>query len=144
MFPRNENRNEGTFAKATLLETALLSPNDPFLVLTKGWFPKGWFRRMFPRNENRNENRNVRQNHPFTKPPFYLPVTFYSDPNTPPIRVNSKLEKAVAVRNSLLEKFAGEEFRHCCQSSPKGAGKLVPRENCRKVSKIFLTLFDDF
>ena len=24
-------------------------------VLTKGWFPKGWFRRMFPRNENRNE-----------------------------------------------------------------------------------------
>ena len=21
----------------------------------KGWFPKGWFRRMFPRNENRNE-----------------------------------------------------------------------------------------
>ena len=30
MFPRNENRNEGTFAKTTLLETALLSPNDPF------------------------------------------------------------------------------------------------------------------
>ena len=27
----------------------------PFLVLTKGWFPKGWFRRMFPGNENRNE-----------------------------------------------------------------------------------------
>ena len=27
----------------------------PFWVLTKGWFPKGWFRRMFPRNENRNE-----------------------------------------------------------------------------------------
>ena len=55
MFPRNENRNEGTFAKTTLLETALLSPNDPFWWLTKGWFPKGWFRRMFPRNENRNE-----------------------------------------------------------------------------------------
>ena len=30
MFPRDENRNEGTFAKTTLLETALLSPNDPF------------------------------------------------------------------------------------------------------------------
>ena len=29
MFPRNENRNEGTFAKTTLLETALLSPSDP-------------------------------------------------------------------------------------------------------------------
>ena len=25
------------------------------LGLTKGWFPKGWFWRMFPRNENRNE-----------------------------------------------------------------------------------------
>ena len=23
--------------------------------LTKGWFPKGWFWRMFPRNENRNK-----------------------------------------------------------------------------------------
>ena len=30
------------------------------------------------------------------------------------------------------------------QSPPKGAGKLVPRENCRQVSKIFLTLSDDF
>ena len=30
------------------------------------------------------------------------------------------------------------------QSHPKGAGKLVPRENCRKVSKICLTLFVDF
>ena len=55
MFPRNENRNEGTFAKTTLLETALLSPSDPFRGFAKGWFPKGWFRRMFPRNENRNE-----------------------------------------------------------------------------------------
>ena len=30
------------------------------------------------------------------------------------------------------------------QSPPKGAGKMVPRENCRKVSKNFLTLFEDF
>ena len=28
MFPRNENRNEGTSAKTTLLRTALLSPLD--------------------------------------------------------------------------------------------------------------------
>ena len=66
--------------------------------LPKGWFPKGWFWQMFPRNEKRNEgtfgcspgtktgtrvrshvpperNRNegyARQNHPFTKPLFYL------------------------------------------------------------------------
>ena len=30
------------------------------------------------------------------------------------------------------------------QSRTKGAGKPVPRENCRKVSKIFWTLFDNF
>ena len=67
---------------------------------TKGWFPKGWFWRMFPRNENRNEGTfgcsperrtgtrvhsdvpperkpergYIRQNHPFRKPPFYLLV----------------------------------------------------------------------
>ena len=29
------------------------------------------------------------------------------------------------------------------QRIPKGAGKKVPREKCRKVSKNFLTLFDD-
>ena len=30
------------------------------------------------------------------------------------------------------------------QRIAKGAGKKVPRENCRKVLKNFLTLFDDF
>ena len=69
--------------------------------LTKGGFPKGWFWRMFPQNENHNdgtfgcspgtktgtrvrlhvpserkpERGYIRQNHPFTKPPFCLPVT---------------------------------------------------------------------
>ena len=28
MFPWNENRNDGAFAKTTLCETALLSPGD--------------------------------------------------------------------------------------------------------------------
>ena len=37
-----------------------------------------------------------------------------------------------------------KEVRVFNQSLPKGAGKMVPRENCRKVSKSFLTLFDDF
>ena len=55
MFPRNENRNEGTFAKTTLLRNRPFISQWAFLVLTKGWFPKGWFWRMFPRNENRNE-----------------------------------------------------------------------------------------
>ena len=31
-----------------------------------------------------------------------------------------------------------------CQGPPKEAGKMVPRENCQEVSKVFLTLFDDF
>ena len=43
MFPWNENRNEGTFAKTTLLETALLSPSDPFWCSQKGGFQKGGF-----------------------------------------------------------------------------------------------------
>ena len=68
----------------------------------KGGFPKGWFWRMFPRNQNRNEGTfgcspgtktatrvrshvdperkpergYIRQNNPFTKPPFCLPVRF--------------------------------------------------------------------
>ena len=45
--------------------------------LQKGGFPKGWFRRMFPQNENRNEG-TFAKNHPFTKPPFSLPVTLFS------------------------------------------------------------------
>ena len=54
----------------------------------KGWFPKGWFWRMFPRNEKPERGciraicspgtktgaRVHSPNHPFTKPPFYLPV----------------------------------------------------------------------
>ena len=61
--------------------------------LLGGWqkddFPKGWFWRMFPRNEagtrvcwhvppneTRNEGRFC-QNHPFTKLPFYLMVNFF-------------------------------------------------------------------
>ena len=68
----------------------------------KGGFQKGWFRRMFPRNENRNEGtfgcspgtktgtrvrshvpperqtgtRVYSPNHPFTKPPFCLLSNF--------------------------------------------------------------------
>ena len=68
---------------------------------TKGWFPKGWFWRMCSPGtktgtrahsdvpperkpgtrvrshvppERQPERGHVRQNHPFTKPPFYLPV----------------------------------------------------------------------
>ena len=67
-------------------------------VWHKGGFPKGWFWRMFPRNEGtfgrsprtktgtrvhsdvpperKPERVYIRQNHPFTKPPFCLPVTY--------------------------------------------------------------------
>ena len=83
----------------------------------KGWFPKGWFWRMFPRNETGTRVRSdvpperktgtrvrshvlperkpergyIRQNHPFTKPPFYLLVKFQelssSKPSLQPILV---------------------------------------------------------
>ena len=72
MFPRNENRNEGTFAKTTLLETALLSPSDPFGV-DKRVVSKRVVSADVP-PERKPERGYIRQNHPFTKPPFYLPV----------------------------------------------------------------------
>ena len=37
-----------------------------------------------------------------------------------------------------------DRYTNEIQRIAKGAGKKVPRENCRKVSKNFLTLFDDF
>ena len=73
MSPRNENRNEGTFAKTTLLETAPLSPNDPFWWEPKRVVSKRVVSADVP-PERKPERGYVRQNHPFTKPPFYLPV----------------------------------------------------------------------
>ena len=55
MFPRNENRNEGTFgcSPGTKTGTRVRSDVPP---------------------ERKPERGYVRQNHPFTKPPFYLRV----------------------------------------------------------------------
>ena len=64
MFPRNENRNEGTFAKTTLLETALLSPSDPFWCWQKGGFQKGGFGGCSPGTKTGTRVRSP-------KPPFY-------------------------------------------------------------------------
>ena len=73
MFPRNENRNKGTFAKTTLLETALYLPMTLFGV-DKRVVSKRVVSADVP-PERKPERGYVRQNHPFTKPPFYLPVT---------------------------------------------------------------------
>ena len=64
MFPRNENRNEGTFAKTTLLETALLSPSAPFWCWQKGGFQKGGFGGCSPGTKTGTRVRSP-------KPPFY-------------------------------------------------------------------------
>ena len=64
MFPRNENRNEGTFAKTTLLETAFLSPDDPFWCWQKGGFQKGGFGGCSPGTKTGTRVRSP-------KPPFY-------------------------------------------------------------------------
>ena len=76
MFPRNENRNEGTFAKTTLLETALLSLNDPFGCWQKGGFQKGGFQKDVP-PERKPERGYVRQNHPFGNRPFISQWPFW-------------------------------------------------------------------
>ena len=51
--------------KPPFYETALLSPSENLKVLTKGWFPKGWFRRMFPRNENQKTNTRTHNSEQF-------------------------------------------------------------------------------
>ena len=76
MFPRNENRNEGTFAKTTLLQ------NRPFYLPVSLF---GVDKRVVSKRvvladvppERKPERGYVRQNHPFTKPPFYLPVSLF-------------------------------------------------------------------
>ena len=60
MFPRNESRNEGTFAKTTLLRNRPFISQWAFLVSTKGWFPKGWFRADVP-PERKPERGYVRE-----------------------------------------------------------------------------------
>ena len=56
MFPRNENRNEGTFG---------CSPRTKTGTRVRSHVP----------SERKPERGHIRQNHPFTKPPFCLPVT---------------------------------------------------------------------
>ena len=55
MFPGNENRNERTFGCSPRTKTGTMVRSD-----------------VPP--ERKPERGHIRQNHPFTKPPFYLPV----------------------------------------------------------------------
>ena len=75
MFPRNENRNEGTFgcSPGTITGTMVCSHVPP-------------------------ERGHIRQNHPFTKPPFL------TNPGTTPITIS-------AVNSDHSLSFAGEETR---------------------------------
>ena len=50
------------------------------------------------------------------------------------------LEPFFRNRNRTETVFSSQKV----QSPPKGAGKIVPRENCRKVSKTFLTFLTIF
>ena len=74
MFPRNENRNEGTFAKTTLLEPPFYLPVTLFGVDKRVVSKRVVLADVPP--ERKLERGYIRQNHPFTKPPFYLPVSF--------------------------------------------------------------------
>ena len=84
MFPRNENRNEGTFAKTTLLrKPPFYLPMTLFGVDIRVVSKRVVSADVPP--ERKPERGYVRQNHPFTKPPFYLPVMIgeplrYCDP----------------------------------------------------------------
>ena len=93
----DDDEDEGATAAAAADD----DDDNNFVGSQKGGFLKGWFWRMIPPNENQNEStfgcspgtktgtrvrahvpperkpelEHVRQNHPFTEPPFYLPMT---------------------------------------------------------------------
>ena len=56
---RKSAKQKKTLALSVPFSLSLLIPLERrptmFRRNLKGWFPKGWFWRMFPRNENRNE-----------------------------------------------------------------------------------------
>ena len=62
--PEPKTGTRGTFAKTTLLETALLSPSEPFWCWQKGGFQKGGFGGCSPGTKTGTRVRSP-------KPPFY-------------------------------------------------------------------------
>ena len=100
MFPRNENRNEGTFAKTTLLETALLSPSDPFWCWQKGGFQKGGFGGCSPGTKTGTRVRSP-------KPPFYETALLSPSEQGPPSAVN----RMNTIHPNLAPPLAGETLR---------------------------------
>ena len=96
----------------------------------KGWFPKGWVWRMFSRNENQNEGPgtfgcspgtktgtrvrshvpperkpergHVCHNHPFAKPPFYLPVNLNGPDRQSPIASVQRKQSTLAGHSAIL------------------------------------------
>ena len=104
MLPWNENRNEGTFGCSPGTKTGTKVRLD----VPPERKPEQGYVHMFPRNENRNEGTfacspgtkpergYIRQNHPFTKPPFL------ANPGTTPITI-------LAVNSDHGLSFAGEE-----------------------------------
>ena len=71
MLPRNENRNEGTLAKTTLLEAALNYLPMTLFGVDKRVVSKRVVSADVP-PERKPERGHVRQNHPSRKPPLII------------------------------------------------------------------------
>ena len=93
MFPRNENGNEGTFAKITLLRKPPFYLPMTLFGVDKRVVSKRVVSADVP-PERKPERGYVRQNHPFTKPPSYLPlINFGRGEKTPTPKISALLRK---------------------------------------------------
>ena len=98
LYLMQSNFQKGSITNRTIFKVVFVCRRNP-----EGWFPKRWFWRMFPRNENRNEGTfgcspgtktgtrvrshvpperrpergYIRQSRPFTKLPFCLQVSMF-------------------------------------------------------------------
>ena len=84
---------------------------------------------------------------PFHSQPALVSIyaaALYSDANYPQLHCRPSRREGVVLGSGPTSPEAILCIPREIQRIAKGAGKKVPRENCRKVSKNFLTLFDDF
>ena len=92
MFLQNENRNEGTFgcSPGTKTGTRALSHVAP---------------------ERKPERGYIRQNHPFTKPPFCQPSTIAASPPLLSVKMAYRNSKTGLGGGVSQEKLASEAYR---------------------------------
>ena len=109
MFPRNENRNEGTFA---------CSP------------------------ERKPERRHIRQNHPFTNPPFCLPVKRHRNiwhiDNFSVTPGHQSSRPGTRTKMLMFLGFHAQPLKHLTPGYPVGRPPPSPRQPLDKIVYVYV------